>query len=244
MKTKKLQFTEVMFLALLETELPPVCEPEKASQIYEAVSKEIRLRKNLHAFDAFCEEGALPDVAEETMQGFKDELHAKFGEENVKVVIADDEKSVDVEIIAKTRTHTGTVRVDATVALEDEVIAPWVPFPFSLPGDPQNVWLLARREDFGPDEAARALENIAREFWETSRGLRLLKKRVEPTFANFIEVVPASVLKDSNIKRHYKVAEVVKTPVVETSEPCDCCIGHVSVELTPPNATETNEPAH
>lgn len=220
MKTKKLQFTEAMFLALLETELPLFCEPPEASKIYEAVTKEIRIRKNLHAFDTFCEDGALPDLSEDTMKDFTAELEAKFV--NVSVTVAEDEKTVAVEIVLKDRTHTGTVRVDAAIALAEEAaIAPWVPFPFSLPGDPQNVWLLARREDFGPDEAARALEHIASEFWETLRGLKLRKKGVEPTFANFIEVVPASALKDSHLKRHYKVAEVVKTPGAQPSEPAD-----------------------
>lgn len=210
MKTKKLQLTEAMFLAILEAELPHICATAEAQRVYETVAKEIRLRKNLYAFDAFCESGALPDLAEQTTGTFYSELQNKFGNGSVRLIIDHDEKSVGVEIALKDRTHTGKVRVDATIALEEEVIAPWVPFPFSLPGDPQNVWLLARREDFGPDEAARALEHIAREFWETKRGLKLLKKRVEPTFANFIELVPSSALKDSNLKRHYKVAEVLK----------------------------------
>lgn len=209
MKTKKLQFTEAMFLAILETELPAPCGEHVAGRVYEAVAKEIRIRKNLHAFDAFCEEGALADLAEDTMKGFTSELEAKFGE--VEVAVAEDEKTVDVEIVLKDRTHKGTVRVDATIALAEEAKpAPWVPFPFAMPGDPDNVWLLARREDFGPDEAARALANIEAEFWETRKGLALQKKRVEKCFASFIEFVPSSALKDSGLKRHYKAPEVLK----------------------------------
>ena len=48
--------------------------------------------------------------------------------------------------------------VDATED-EEAVEAPWVPFPVALPSDPELVWMLARRENVGPDEAAMALES-------------------------------------------------------------------------------------
>jgi hypothetical protein len=70
---------------------------------------------------------------------------------------------------------------------------------------------MARHEDLGPDEAARALSNIEAEFWETRKGLDLQKKRVEKCFAEFIVHVPASALKDSGLKRHYKTPETLQS---------------------------------
>ena len=208
MKTKGLN--EVMFLALLEKVLPKTAkDPHLAASIYDEVAKEIRLAKNLQSFEKFCETGAIPDVEPVTINNLKDELHVKFGEENVEVTVEDDDKSVNVELTLPDRTASFVVKVDATV-LEEEVKVPMVPFPVSLPEDPELTWLLARREDFGPDEAARALANIEAEFWETKKGLELQKKRVEKCFAEFIIHVPASALKDSGLKRLFKTPEPLK----------------------------------
>ncbi|MEI9896198.1 MAG: hypothetical protein WDN28_20620 [Chthoniobacter sp.] len=81
----------------------------------------------------------------------------------------------------------------------------------SLPEDPELVWLLARREDLGPDEAARALVKIEEEFWLTKKGQQLQREHVEKTFAEFIINVPASALTESGLKRHYKEPEALKT---------------------------------
>lgn len=220
MKTKP-KITEAMFFGILEKILPTAAgSPELASSIYDAVSKNVRLTKNFHTFEDFCEQGALADFADETLATFKQELEAKFGADTVNLEKNECGKVVDVELSFGTEPWMGefsgwktnlSVRVDAAIALAEETkLAPWVPFPFAMPGDPDNVWLLARRENFGPDEAARALTNIEAEFWETRKGLQLQKKHVEKCFANFIEHVASSALKDSALKRHYKVPEVLK----------------------------------
>ena len=59
------------------------------------------------------------------------------------------------------------------------VKAPFVPFPVALPTDAELVWVLARREDLGPDEAARALAHIEEEFWSSKAG----QKRLQATGA-------------------------------------------------------------
>ena len=69
---------------------------------------------------------------------------------------------------------------------EEEVKVPFVPFPVALPEDPELVWLLARREDLGPDEALRALAKIEEEFWATKKGQQLQREHVEKTFAEFV----------------------------------------------------------
>ena len=210
MKNKGLN--EAMFLALLEKVLPKATkDPHLASTIYEEVAKEVRLAKNLQAFDKFCENGALPNMEPATMEEFASEMATKFGEENVTITPDEEGKKVAVEITLPDRTVTSEVKVDATIALEEEIKVPFVPFPVSLPEDPELVWVMARHEDLGPDEAARALANIEAEFWETRKGLDLQKKRVEKCFAEFITHVPASALKDSGLKRHYKTPETLQT---------------------------------
>jgi hypothetical protein len=210
MKNKGLN--EAMFLALLEKVLPKATkDPHLASTIYDEVAKEVRLAKNLQAFDKFCETGALPNIDPDTIAQFTDEMTTKFGEDNVEITPDEEGKKVAVEITLPDRTVSSEVKVDATIALEEEIKVPFVPFPVSLPEDPELVWVMARREDLGPDEAARALANIEAEFWETKKGLELQKKRVEKCFAEFIVHVPASALKDSGLKRHYKTPETLQS---------------------------------
>jgi hypothetical protein len=71
--------------------------------------------------------------------------------------------------------------------------------------------MLARREDLGPDEAARALATIEDEFWTTKKGQQLQQDRIEKSFAEFITHVPALALTESGLKRHYKEPEALKT---------------------------------
>ena len=70
--------------------------------------------------------------------------------------------------------------------------------------------MLGRREDLGPDEAARALAKIEDEFWATKKGQQLQRERVEKSFAEFITHVPASALTESGLRRHYKEPETLK----------------------------------
>ena len=93
----------------------------------------------------------------------------------------------------------------------EEVKVPMVPFPVALPEDPGLIWVLARREDLPPPDAARALGSIEEEFWETKTGLKLQQKGTEKSFAEFIARVPAAALAESGIKRHYKEPEALKT---------------------------------
>jgi hypothetical protein len=60
------------------------------------------------------------------------------------------------------------------------------------------------------DEAAIALTKIEDEFWASKAGQKSLKDRVEKSFPEFIARVPAGMLGDSGLKRHYKLPETVK----------------------------------
>jgi hypothetical protein len=202
---------EAQFLALLQKVLPKATnDPHLASAIYDEVAKEVRLLKNIEAFEKFCEAGALPNAEPDTVADFQSELVEKFGEENVSITPEESGTGVAVEIALPDRKMSSRIKVDPTVA-EEEVKVPFVPFPVALPDDPELVWLLGRREDLGPDEAARALVKIEEEFWATKKGQQLQREHVDKTFAEFIINVPASALTESGLKRHYKEPEALKS---------------------------------
>jgi hypothetical protein len=72
------------------------------------------------------------------------------------------------------------------------------------------IWALAKRENLNPDEAAIALTKIEDEFWASKTGQKLIRDRVEHSFPEFIARVPAGLLGDMGLKRHYKLPEPVK----------------------------------
>jgi hypothetical protein len=220
MKTKGMN--EAQFLSLLQKVLPKTTQdPHLASTIYEEVAKEVRLLNSIASFEKFCESGALPDLEPDTVAGLQNELAGKFGDANVAITPDENGTAIAVEIALPDRTVSSRVKVDPSI-VEEEVKVPFVPFPVSLPEDPELVWLLARREDLGPDEAARALAKIEEEFWATKKGQQLQRDRVEKSFAEFITHVPASALTESGLKRHYKEPETLQTlrllPATETRE--------------------------
>jgi hypothetical protein len=202
MKPKNM--TEAQFLDLLQKVLPKATtDPRVASTIYDQVAKEIRIIQNLKSFDAFCAEGSLPNLEKATVAEFRSQLEINFGEKG---------DSVGVEIVLPDRTINNRIRVLAPGEAEaEEVKVPMVPFPVALPEDPGLIWVLARREDLPPPDAARALGSIEEEFWETKTGLKLQQKGTEKSFAEFIAHVPAAALAESGIKRHYKEPEALKT---------------------------------
>ena len=211
MKIKRMN--EAQFLALLQKVLPTMTQDTHlATSIYQGVAKEIQLINSIQSFEKFCQTGALPDAEPETIAELRSELAGKFGEANVEIVADEAKAEVAVEIELPDRTVSSKVKIDPEIAnAEEEVKQPYVPFPVSLPTDPELVWVLARREDLGPDEAALALARIEEEFWETKSGQLLLKDRVERSFAEFIANVPAAVLVECGLKRHYKEPETLKT---------------------------------
>jgi len=211
MKPKSL--TEPQFLELLQKVLPKAtADPRLVSAIYEQVAQEIRLINQLKSFEKFCLEGSLPDSKPATVAEFQSSLAGNFGAENVSLVPNDKGDAVAVEINLPDRQVKDRIRIQAPGTEElEEVKVPFVPFPVALPEDPDLLWVLARREDLGPEEAARALATIEEEFWESKVGQKLQRDRIEKTFAEFIARVPAAALADSGMKRHYKAPEPRQT---------------------------------
>ena len=213
MKPKNL--TEAQFLSLLQKVLPEaVRDPHLASSIYDRVAKELRLMKSLERFEKYCEQGSLPDLEPTTVATLQKDLGATFGAENVSVTPVETKDAVAVDIALPDRTVSTRLKVLApgeTPPDQEEVKAPYVPFPVALPEDPELLWVLARRENIAPDAAMRALAGAEEEFWESKAGLELQRDRVERTFAEFVANVPAGLLADRGLKRHYKEPETRQT---------------------------------
>ena len=209
---KSNKINEAQFLTLLQRVLPKTTQDAHlVNAIYEEVAKEVRLLKSLGAFEKFCEKGSVPDLEPETVAGMQAQLAGNFGEENVVLTPAEDGLSLAVEISLPDHIVNTKIKVAPPGTEDEEPDAPFVPFPVSLPEDPELVWVLARRENLGPDEASRAMANIEEEFWGSKKGQNLQRKGVEKTFAEFISNVPAPALKESGIKRYHKDPETLKT---------------------------------
>ena len=210
MKSKRIN--EAQFLTLLQRVLPKTTQdPHLVNTIYEEVAKEVRLLKSLDAFEKFCEKGSVPDLEPQTVAEMQSQIGGNFGENNVVLTPAEDGLSLGVEISLPDHVVSTKIKVAPPGTEDDEPDAPFVPFPVSLPDDPELIWVLARRENLGPDEAARAMANIEEEFWASKKGQNLQRQGVEKTFAEFISNAPATALKESGIKRYHKDPETLKS---------------------------------
>ena len=139
---------------------------------------------------------------------------AGFGEADLELEPNEDGKGlrVDVSLPDGTQFHSRIlVRPNAPEASDEaEITLKFVPFPVALPGDPEMIWALAKRENLNPDEAAIALTKIEDDFWASKTGQKLIRDRVERSFPEFIARVPAGLLGDVGLKRHYKLPEPLK----------------------------------
>jgi hypothetical protein len=213
-----------MVLDLLRRVLPKAApDPHLAEVIYNAVEAELRLANQAVAFEAFCDRMTVPDLDAKTLEEVQTQLATAFGDSDVSLIPDEEKKTiaVDVALPDGTQLHTNIpVRpAGPEDAGEQEVVLKFVSCPVALPGDPELIWSLAKRENMSPDEAAIALAKVEEEFWASKAGLKLQKDRVEKTFAEFIARVPAGMLGEMGLKRHYKLPEPVKvlrgTPAVK-----------------------------
>ena len=212
MKPKPL--TEKQFLGLLEKVLARILPDLKLrSSISGELSKEIKLHNELTSFAKFCEKGSVPDLQPETVAELQNTLASNFGSEATVTVTPDPGGGgmAAVEISLPDRTISNQLKVQPGVVGQDEPKAPFVPFPVALQGDTELIWVLARRDDLGSDEAAHSLAAIEEEFWASKSGQKQLREGADRTFAEFIANVPAAALLDSGLKRHYKEPEPIKT---------------------------------
>jgi len=214
-KSKSRRDEQAQLLDLLRIVLPKIApDPALADQIYSACEAELRAKNQVHSFERFCEHIELPDLEPKTVEEVKEHFVAGFGEADLDVVPDEDGKglNVDVSLPDGTQFHSRIpVRPVAPATGEDpEVTLKFVAFPVALPGDPELAWALAKRENLTNEEAAMALIKIEDDFWASKTGQKLLRDRVERSFPEFIARVPAGLLTEVGLKRHYKLPESVK----------------------------------
>jgi len=214
-KSKSRRDEQAQLLDLLRIVLPKIApDPALAEQIYSACEAELRAKNQVHSFQKFCEHIELPDLEPKTIEEVKQHFVAGFGEADLEIVPDEDGKglNVDVSLPDGSQFHNRIpVRAVAPDASDDpEVTLKYVAFPVALPGDPELAWALAKRENLTNDEAAMALTKIEDDFWASKTGQKLLRDRVDRSFPEFIARVPAGVLAEVGLKRHYKLPETVK----------------------------------
>jgi len=211
---KSKQDEQAQLLSLLRTILPKIApDAELAARIYSAAEDELRAKNRVNSFEKFCERIELPDLEPQTIEEVKQHFAAGFGEADLDIVTDEENKSlvVDVELPDGTQFHKRIpVRPSAPESSEPEVTLKFVAFPVALPGDAEMIWALAKRENLTNDEAAMALVKLQDDFWASKTGQKLLKDRVERSFPEFIARVPAGLLNEVGLKRHYKLPETLK----------------------------------
>src|SRR5262249_50231225 len=142
------------------------------------------------------------------------QLAASFDQADITLQPNRKEKTMAVEVaLPDGRQLSGEIKVNPDLAQQigddEEVTLKLVPFPVCLPGDKELVWLLGKRENMSPAEAGIALSKAEEDFWASKSGQKLLRDRVERSFAEFIARVPGGMLGEVGLKRHYKTPEAV-----------------------------------
>ena len=217
MKSQTKPAPENQLLELLKQVLPKAThDPLLAGKIYQAVEKELQAKARTAAFEKLCARMVLPNLEPPSVAEVKAQLAASFGDGDVTVKPNRKEQSLSVEVSLSDGSQlAGDIQVNtrtASVAEEGdpEVRLKFVPFPVCLSGDPELVWLLAKRENLSPDEAGMALATAEEEFWLSKTGQKLLREGTERSFPEFIARVPAGVLSEAGLKRHYKEPEAIQ----------------------------------
>ena len=215
-KTTQKINNETQLLQLLKQVLPKAThDPELAGKIYEAIEAELKTKSRTVAFEKFCTQVELPDLEPKTLNEVKLQLASAFGTAGDVTIKPDrKEKTLAVEIALPDGTQLQSqiaVRPVAPEASEEQEIAlKFIPCPVSLPGDPELIWLLAKRENMTAEEAGMAIAKLEDDFWASKTGQKLLRDRVERSFPEFISRAPAGMLSELGLKRHYKTPEAIK----------------------------------
>lgn len=210
-KSKGLSERDV--LELLKTVLPKHTDDvDLASKIINAMERELGRKNQVAAFEKFCERCELPNMDATSVMEVKKQLHDAFGDD-VKVTQDKKGEALHIELKTPDGTLSSEIKVGQTsldVSEDQEITLKFVPFPVALPSDPELVWMLAKRENLNSEEAAITLAKVEEEFWASKSGQKLLRDRVERTFAEFVSRVPSKMLSEGGLKRHYKEPEPVK----------------------------------
>lgn len=216
MKKETNKTNEIQLLELLKKVLPKAThDPQLAGKIYQAVELELKAKSRGLAFEKFCNKVELPDLEPATVEVVKQQFAQSFSDADVTIKPNRKEKTLAVEVSLPDGTQFRN-EIPVRAVAKDEEVDPefkpkFVPFPVSLPGDKELVWLLAKYETMTPDEAGIALTKVEDDFWGSKTGQKLQRDRVERCFPEFIARVPGGMLSEVGLKRHYKTPEPVKT---------------------------------
>ncbi|MGA2245222.1 MAG: hypothetical protein ABSH48_09500 [Verrucomicrobiota bacterium] len=213
--TKSKRDEQAQLLDLLRSVLPKIApDPALAEKIYSACEAELRAKNQVNAFEKFCDRIELPDLDPKTVEEVKQHFTAGFGDADLDIVPDPETKALDVDVSLPDGTqfhsHIPVRPIAPEGADEPEVSLKFVAFPVALPGDQELIWALAKRENLTNNEAAIALTKTEDDFWASKTGQKLLRDRVERSFPEFITRVPAGLLGDAGLKRHYKLPEAIK----------------------------------
>ncbi len=213
--TKTKVTSEAQLLELLKKVLPKAThDAQLASKIYDAVESELKLKVRAAAFEKFCARCELPDLEPQPLMEVKRQLSDSFGEGDVTVKPNKKEQSLAVEVAlpngGQFASEIKVKALDPEADEEQDITLKFVPFPVCLPTDKELVWMLAKRENMSPEEAGIALSRVEEEFWASKAGQKMLRDRVERCFPEFILRVPAGMLNEVGLKRHYKEPEPLK----------------------------------
>jgi hypothetical protein len=207
--------TESQLLQLLKKVLPRATkDPELAGLIYDAVAQELKLSNRAAAFDKFCDRIELADFEPASLEAVQKQFQDAFKDADITLKPHRKEKLLAVEVaLPDSTSFSGQIRVGprpAEESDEQEIKLKYVAFPVALPGDKELIWMLGKREDLTHEEAGIALAKASEDFWGSKTGQKLLRDRVDRTFPEFIARVPAGLLAEGGLKRHYKTPEPVK----------------------------------
>ncbi len=218
MKNEKKLEADARLLELLKEVLPKATpDPRVAGRIYTAVEGQLKARARVVAFEQFCRKRVVADLEPKSVAEVKSELTTTFagGDVTTRADRRNGALAVEVSLTDGTQLQ-GEIKVDPEAAAavgtdegEPEPKLKFVPFPVSLPGDAELVWALARQENLTAEEGAMALTRVVEDFWASKQGQKLLREGVERSFADFVSRVPAGLLADAGLKRHYREPEPV-----------------------------------
>ena len=216
MKKDTNKAADAQLLDLLKKVLPKAThDPKLAGKIYQAIESELKSKARAVAFEKFCTKVEVPDLEPKTVLEVKQQFAASFGDGDVTVKPNRKEQTLAVEVALRDGSQfTSEIKVNprakAAEDEEQEVALKFVPYPVCLAGDTELVWFLAKRENLTPEEAGIALSKAEEEFWASKTGQKLIRDRVERCFPEFIARVPAGLLSELGLKRHYKSPEALK----------------------------------
>lgn len=187
---------------VIRTELPP---DEREDILAKLRQRWSFLHVRSH-FDEFLKSYKLKSLAASEILEIKRFMAEIFP--NEQVTLEPDEKC---QILAVS-VQTPEGKLDGQFTIEpSEEKAPkpaFLPFLVCRVGDPGLAWVFGRVETLSEPEARIALNSVAQEFWQTKKGLKLMKK-TQRTFEAFVEHVPAGLLTNEGLKRHYKIFGII-----------------------------------